>query len=272
MRVISIGSSVVLMGTLVTVAAFAVWSRAQDGQANAAFTVLYQTNIRSIKTGNTLSMRYVEAHRTDRSTMEPLQDNKFAVRRVLLVPEKKEVQVGDALGMKSTLDYSAAYAAQSRTSSGPSQIVRSRCAPNPNIQADYVGEDTVFGVADFGYRRVNVDSDGTSEVIETWYAPELSCFPLKVDSQLKSPSGAVIGVFERRTVKITLGEPDSKLFDIPATYTEVQPSIMLKQLTLEQMSTDGATDESKTSAITRMQKYCDREDRKYSMYPPRVGP
>jgi len=131
--------------------------------------------------------------------VEALQDNKFAVRRVLLVPEKKEVQVGDALGMKSTLDYSAAYAARARTSSGPSQLVRSRCAPNPSIRAEYIGEDTVLGVADFGYRRVNADSDGTSEVIETWYAPKLSCFPLKVDSQLKDASGAVILMDEAST-------------------------------------------------------------------------
>jgi len=268
LQLISIGSTVILTSALVMATILTVRSKAQDVQTQPAFTVVYETSTTSARTGVVLTKRHLEAHRGDRSTAETLPDYKFAVRRVILVPEKQEIQVGDALGMKSTLDYSAAYAALPSRPASASQTISNHCTPNPALHADYLGDEMVLGINAFGYHRIEQDSDGASEAIDTWYAPTLSCYPVKMQTQLRDSSGAVTGTFKRRTVSIVMGEPDGALFQIPAAYDEVLPSVLTQQLMLAQMAADGMSAERQSASVEKMQKYCERQDQKYQLYPP----
>jgi hypothetical protein len=59
--------------------------------------------------------------------------------------------------------------------------------------------------------------------IKYWRAPALNCLPLREEHRLSHANGK--GSFEVLTaIKVTLGEPPTWMFEIPAAYTERTPS------------------------------------------------
>lgn len=86
-----------------------------------------------------------------------------------------------------------------------------------------------------GYRvvrfsSVNSQKDGNQLVREDWKAPELNCASLRTVSGRVDAQGhaRILQTIEATTVK--MGEPDPKLFEVPANYTERAPSEALAEL------------------------------------------
>ncbi len=59
--------------------------------------------------------------------------------------------------------------------------------------------------------------------LESWIAPELGCVPLREKFTMWDANGIAQTVFEKEALEIRLGEPDSRLFDVPA-WPERTPS------------------------------------------------
>jgi hypothetical protein len=106
-----------------------------------------------------------------------------------------------------------------------------------------VGEDTVAGQDVWVIESELPTRDGQPKMKETeWRAPALGCARLTYKVEQQQPDGSWWLRTEGRVVSLNLEEPDPKLFDVSADYTEVKPSeIQRKLLELRGIPVDEAT-------------------------------
>ena len=104
--------------------------------------------------------------------------------------------------------------------------VTTLCRPitTEEIVAEYLGEGSHLGYRVYRYRSIQPDRSVPLAQKETWYAPDLGCYPDHDGLEGKDQNGIVIKLFEREVSKITLGEPSAELFDDPSDYRHVVPS------------------------------------------------
>lgn len=167
----------------------------------------------------------VEAQRADGSRMEgqlTQADPPRAERRhIWLVPEGVRAEVDDSLRANTTLYF------KDRPAPAPSvpdpQCGFSRLSPAANPR--YLGEvGEVLGI-----RTVAIQTEqrlGSESVLNTvWRAPDLDCAVLKMTEDRRDETG-ITGHFEMQVVKVLVGTPEPRLFEVPLDYTEVSPSQM----------------------------------------------
>lgn len=92
------------------------------------------------------------------------------------------------------------------------------------VKPSFAGEAEVLGI-----KTVMIKTEVRSEAGESyrsteWRAPDLGCVVLKVMEERLDDSGKVTGKFEIQPLTVTVGAPDSRLFEIPLDYAEVTPS------------------------------------------------
>ena len=168
-------------------------------------------------------------------------------RNVYLTLERKYVVVADAIRAVSTfpLTQLTAEAAQF-------VAVSQKCE---EAGAKPAGETKILGYTVFGYteeRATQRRSRSTS-----WRSPQLDCRELRYLEEQLDADGRVAHVFERVAAKVTLGDPDPALFEIPAGYREIPPS----QANLELMERragkkiEGATLERMKPGMLKMDEH-----------------
>jgi hypothetical protein len=94
-----------------------------------------------------------------------------------------------------------------------------------------VGEDTVAGQGVVVVERELPTAEGQGKMKETdWRAPELACPTLSYKVEQQQADGSWWLRTEGRVVSLKLEEPDPKLFDDGAGYTEAKPSEIQRKL------------------------------------------
>ena len=139
-------------------------------------------------------------------------------KSVTLIPERRYVVVSDPIQSMSTFYLSEAQALSKKA--GPGDPT---CSTKSAGSRQYVvkGRDSILG-----YEVVILEDNAGTERWESWEAPGLDCFPLRTVVEFKRPDPSLTDRTESIAVKVTLGEPPSELFAIPAHYTERPPSQM----------------------------------------------
>jgi hypothetical protein len=137
-------------------------------------------------------------------------------------PHKQEIALSDHAKLKTTYDYSFAFATMPPR---PPRIPNSTCAQNTRVPYASLGEDVVAGYRTFHYQApLKVSADGTTEDRHFWYAPDLDCFEVLLKAYKHDSAGTLTGVFEKKITRVQVGEPQPQLFEVPVDYLEVRPS------------------------------------------------
>ena len=91
-----------------------------------------------------------------------------------------------------------------------------------------VGYETIRGYS-AAVKKVPPIAD---KLVTAWDAPELGCEALQYRVETQEPDGSTKLVTETKAVNLTIGEPDSRLFDVPESYASIAPSeVMHKEAT-----------------------------------------
>jgi len=157
-----------------------------------------------------LVARRADGTRVVRRSAGPMDKPIWA--RKLSYPDGREVDIHEAIGTKTT------FPATSQTKARAAEALQSsgRCvAPGGQL----VRTDVVLGQNAAVVELQNGDSRSTE-----WRAQDLACEELGYTYEQKGQDGAWRTVTQRKSVSLTLGEPDPKLFEIPATAVEAKPS------------------------------------------------
>ena len=98
----------------------------------------------------------------------------------------------------------------------------SSCSANllPNASAE---NETMLGYQVVKTTETSQTPTGKVITIVNWMVPQLNCFPLKRKYVIVSENGTVSETVTQ-TSSIFQGEPDSRLFEVPANYTERSPA------------------------------------------------
>jgi hypothetical protein len=159
----------------------------------------------------------IRATRSDGSTVEAVVDGQgnFLSRTVTLPAQRKVVQINEDVRATTTYYLSENRAGSLRVYSGNADCTHI----SPFWKK--VGEEDVLG---FRTHRFSVSSESVSEstVFEHCVAPDLDCASLRDSAQWtdgKRKNGSL-----KQVESVKLGEPDSKLFEIPGSYREMSPS------------------------------------------------
>jgi hypothetical protein len=135
-------------------------------------------------------------------------------RRELTLPSGVKLRIHDAFRMKST------YPTASNTPTpDPRSVVVPDCA-GTGTPVRVLSREIVRGL-----NTVKVRFPITPDSIEfQWRAPAAGCEAVQGYTQVLQPDGSTLKAAEMRLVKLQLGEPDARLFDVGAAYAEVRPS------------------------------------------------
>jgi hypothetical protein len=132
--------------------------------------------------------------------------------RKISFPDGREVQVHEAIGAKTTFQPSATSRAQ----------VADRLHPPPNCvvpELQLVRMEVLFG-QNVAVLRADKGKLRMTDLL----SPDLGCERLGYTYEEMTRQGAWQTVTEQKAVSLTLGAPDSKLFEIPAGAVETRPS------------------------------------------------
>lgn len=96
---------------------------------------------------------------------------------------------------------------------------------NPPANCILPGE-TLVGYGTIGGYKVAVKKIPpiADRVVTAWDAPELGCEALQYRVEVREPDGSTKLATETKQVSLNIGEPDSRLFDIPESYANITPS------------------------------------------------
>ena len=84
------------------------------------------------------------------------------------------------------------------------------------------GQGVILGHAVIALARQIADEKTT-----IWRAPDLACQALEVRTETLQPDGSYKLKAETKAVSLIVGEPDTSLFEVPATYSSEKPSDLL---------------------------------------------
>jgi hypothetical protein len=187
-----------------------------------AFTLRYSETSTSRLRGTAFTKRLFFAVRADGSTSSGSTEDKNFERRITDFSKKVETRLADGVRLKSTRDYSFAFAGKdlpSRRSMSPT------CTPSVRDSVyTLLGVEQILGHRTYHYQHKWSSQDGTQYDEHHWYAPELGCYEIQSKTYRRDSAGNLTGVFDRTSLSIDMGEPDPELFRIPEEYREVKPS------------------------------------------------
>lgn len=171
------------------------------------------------------------AHRLDGSTasgeVAPDEGSVPARQRfVWLVPERVRVTVNDSLRARTTLyfkDVPAPHPPAPDPHCGFSQLA---AAARPSLK----GEADVLGFRTVVIQTEEQTDSGESFLHTDWRAPDLDCTVLRTTEDRRDKTGNITGHFEMQTMKVAMGPPAPKLFQVPQDYVENSPSQMYDAL------------------------------------------
>lgn len=188
---------------------------AQAGRPHISFTRVEVEKIMGPSDVPISERRMVKAVRSDgalaETTLSP--DGHYQGRNVTLPNERKTVSVDDALKSVTTTYMTEETAARLRRYYGDARCTNSRMS--------YIGEETILGYRTYKYAFTQSSSDGETFVAVHWFAPDLECIALK--ETLNWNSNGQTGKTLHDITNVTVADPDTNLFDIPADYTEMSP-------------------------------------------------
>jgi len=134
---------------------------------------------------------------------------KFPPTRKVTMPDTTSVWLLDNLGLKTSWPANTSREAETEVS-----VMRNH-KPDCGIEQSVItARDQVAGQMTI---RTVRDIDTVREVTE-WYAPELGCQLLQSVTILKADGKVLL---EGRLMKVEVGEPDGRLFDLGSAYSEV---------------------------------------------------
>jgi hypothetical protein len=198
-----------------------------------------------------------EAQRADGSRVTgdvlPPGDSKNAARRMItLIPERMHTKVNDGLRSKTTYYFKDRPAPRPPAADPQCGFSRLAASTNPAL----MGEAEVSG-----FRTVAIQTEqriaDESFLRTEWRALDLDCAVLKLVEERRDDSGHTTGHFEIQAVKITVGTPDPKLFQVPEDYSEKSPSEMYKAL-IAKFAKPGRP------ILDSMRRTLERDDQQYS--------
>jgi hypothetical protein len=196
-----------------------------------------------------------EAQRSDgsRVTGEVTPTGTIAARRfATLVPEGIQVRIDDSLRAKTTRYF--------RNNPPPTPpIPDPECGLSrlsPDTKPSYKGEAPVLGIRTVAIQTEETIEDGESFLRTQWQAPDLDCAVLRVSEDRRDNIGHITGHFEIQALKVVVGTPDPKLFEVPPDYAEMSPSQMHEALTRQSVDPGRPLPES-------MRRRLEREDQRY---------
>ena len=144
-----------------------------------------------------------------------------AYSRELVMPNGESFRLVDVLRAKSTWpripEEEAARTLRAITDPAPDCGIA-----GSNIRV--IGRDLVEGL------EALVTQDAANNGIRTmqWVVPKLGCAVLKSTIQQAPPNGPPALIFETSLARLTLAEPDEKLFYVGTDYSEMRPSRVLE--------------------------------------------
>jgi hypothetical protein len=227
----------------------------------AAFTIEYTERSDAPASARTLQVDRFWAFRSD-GAMAFGVGGLQPTRRTILSPRKRrQTEVADRVGLKTTYDLSSEVGGNGRR-----RTPQPQCAPNPTSGIRLVGQESVLGFETSVYRHETTDGgDGGTIVHQYWPAPELLCFELRTVSTKRDAKSDVTAVFTKTAVRVTPGEPDPRLFAVPAAFREVRPSEFERALTYDRLAGQlGKVEARATEAVSPgWQAELDRMDARY---------
>lgn len=226
-----------------------------------AFTFRYYEVSTRLETGQALSMpNQYYAIRSDGSVSQGSLDERYGQRSISNKNKRTQVMIYDYRKLKSTLDFSYIPVSPQK------EDTRADCNPNigqPSRDLTYLGVDNVGDYLTYRYQELVTVPDGGKHEIIYWYSPALNCYPIQTVVHMYDSEGILTNENERKG-KISLGEPEDSLFDIPDDYVEVQPSGILKASLLQMVGDREGTAAAEQYAIpSTMQQMLDMQDKRY---------
>jgi len=225
--------------------------RAQS-QSFPEFTI--ESNETSSGSKSTLRRSVFQAQRADGSIAEGdlHEDGALAGPRHLRLLDKLiKVEVSDDIRTKTTLYYKDASVprrAKPDPRCGMSQL-------SPSVKPTYHGEAQILC-----FRTVMIQTEyhsgGETFLNINWQSPDLDCRSLKIVEDRRDASGNVLGHFEREAVRVILGSPAPKLFEVSPEYTEMSPSQMRNAMLAK-------SGDLRSMSNRRLIERLDRQDKSY---------
>ena len=197
----------------------------------------------------------IRARRSDGATLQMTEFGPSAAGsfvRDLKFPDGKSVTLYD--GVKAKVMWPAMSDMEKRTL-GSKNLVPSDCYADASrgteLRHDQVeGQDVVVIQRTAGSYRVT-----------TWAAPRLGCQHLRTSAEAMQLDGSFRLSAETKTVKLVMGEPDTRLFDIPPDLVEMKPS-QAQQRLWDSLDL-GLSAEEKTAVLRELQTQGAEADKRY---------
>jgi hypothetical protein len=237
-------------------------SRSQSGGSPVPFTAEYTETSTNPNSGVSAQKHLFWAVKSDGSRSLGSTDDLDHQRLVKDLPHKREIVLSDHAKLKTTYDYSFAFATMPPR---PARIANPTCMQNTRVPYASLGEDVVAGYRTFHYQApLKNDADGTTEDHHYWYAPDLDCFEVLLKAYKHDSTGTLTGVFEKRITRVRMGEPEPQLFEIPADYREVRPSELEQAAITGKVRTREGSDAADKLVVPEgIRRNWDALDRKY---------
>ncbi len=195
------------------------------------FTAEFTESSTSLLTGKSFTRSKYWAIRQDGATSYGTVGEYNGMRKIVNLPERKEVSLSDRLKLKSTQDFS--YLQKRLRMRNKLDSMCRPPASRPEGAYSLIGEEVIGGFHAYHYQApIEMRRDGTSFEDNYWLSPQLNCFELQHIAYWRDSSGATTDIFEKKTSRVTLGDPQSDLFDVPADYREVKPSELQRSVLL----------------------------------------
>src|ERR1035438_868909 len=172
---------------------------------STAYTIMRSETLTDNSVKTVVSAQYTTAVRSDGSRALLNDDHRIRMRFVRLTTGE-DVRINETLGKKTT-----------SMQSGPSR--RPASCPDQSFAArgwSYVGDETIGG-----YRASKLELKSNSAYQTVWLGIDLGCEILQYYNKTET------GLSVQNLVRVSLGEPDESLFEVPASLSEVSPSQLL---------------------------------------------
>jgi hypothetical protein len=205
-------------------------SRSQMIHGSLPFTAHYSETSTNTLTGRVVQMPLLYmAVRSDGTTSSGSLNQRTGYRRIRSRQAKKEVTVNDFLKLKTTLDYGYI------PFTPPRRTMPADCRPHGS-EFSSLGVEMIGDYRAYRYQFMTVLTDGSKREYTQWLAPDLGCWEIQQTTRGYDSRGVLDGLFEKKVVEITPGEPDDALFAVPDAYVEVKPSEREKALHLQNVT------------------------------------
>lgn len=177
------------------------------------YTVILKEMVHGANGSTTLGVELTQAVRADGSTVRRIvhkEKGPGSSERTVNFSSGVEVAINELSNTKTSMIKSSRNAAGWQRDPGSKCINSFAGKPMTSMPETFAGEETVAG-----YRTVKI----TSKVITSWYALDYGCALVKDRWDFETGE-----MTEKQLVALVAGEPDTKLFEVPANAREVPPS------------------------------------------------